>query len=42
MRIEGISGEIRTVKADMIVVNLFEGAAKPGGATGASRCHSFA
>lgn len=35
MRIDCISGDIRTVKADMIVVNLFEGTAKPGGATGA-------
>ena len=35
MRIECISGDIRTVKADMIVVNLFEGTGKPGGATAA-------
>lgn len=35
MRIECISGDIRTVKADMIVVNLFEGTARPAGATGA-------
>ena len=35
MRIECISGDIRTVKADMIVVNLFEETARPGGATGA-------
>ncbi len=35
MRIECVSGDIRTVKADMIVVNLFEETARPGGATGA-------
>lgn len=33
MRIDCISGDIRTVKADMLVVNLFEGAKRPGGAT---------
>jgi len=35
MRIECVSGDIRTVDADMIVVNLFEGADRPGGAAGA-------
>ncbi len=35
MRIECVSGDIRTVKADMIVVNLFEGTARTDGATGA-------
>ncbi|MEW6720045.1 MAG: leucyl aminopeptidase [Thermodesulfobacteriota bacterium] len=35
MRIECVSGDIRTVKADMIVVNLFEDSGEPGGATGA-------
>jgi leucyl aminopeptidase len=35
MRIDCISADIRAVKADMIVVNLFEGTAQPGGATGA-------
>ena len=33
MRIESVSGDIRTVKADMVVVNLFEGAKRPGGAS---------
>ncbi|MCL2000992.1 MAG: hypothetical protein FWG74_06120, partial [Planctomycetes bacterium] len=31
MRIECISGDIRTVKYDMIVVNLFEGSTRPAG-----------
>ena len=35
MRIECVSGDIRAVKSDMIVVNLFEGVTRPGGATGA-------
>ena len=35
MRIECVSGDLRTIKADMIVVNLFEGTERPGGATGA-------
>ena len=30
MRIDCISGDIRAVKADMVVVNLFEGAKRPG------------
>jgi len=33
MRIECVPGDIRHVPADMIVVNLFEGTAAPGGAT---------
>ncbi|MBE0607206.1 MAG: hypothetical protein IH610_13065, partial [Deltaproteobacteria bacterium] len=32
MRIDCISADIRAVKADMVVVNLFEGAKRPGGA----------
>jgi leucyl aminopeptidase len=35
MRIECISGDIRAVKADMIVIYLFEGTKVPGGAAGA-------
>jgi len=35
MQIECMAGDIRTVKSDMIVVNLFEGVTSPGGATGA-------
>jgi leucyl aminopeptidase len=35
MRIECISADIRAVKADMVVVNLFEGEKRPGGATAA-------
>ncbi len=35
MRIGCVSGDVRTVKADMIVVNLFEGAGRPGGAAAA-------
>jgi len=35
MRIDCISGDIRAVKADMVVVNLFEGAKRPGGAAAA-------
>ncbi len=35
MRIECVSGDIRSVTADMIVVNLFEGAGRPDGATAA-------
>ena len=35
MRIDCISGDIRKVKADMVVVNLFEGAKRPGGAAAA-------
>jgi len=33
MRIECVAGDIRTVKADIIVVNLFEGSKSPEGAT---------
>jgi len=33
MRIECISADIRTVRADMVVVSLFEGTKRPGGAT---------
>ena len=32
MRIDCVSADIRAVKADMLVVNLFEGAKRPGGA----------
>jgi len=32
MRIDCVSADIRAVKADMVVVNLFEGAKRPGGA----------
>ncbi|MFA5806997.1 MAG: M17 family peptidase N-terminal domain-containing protein, partial [bacterium] len=35
MRIDCISADIRAVKADMVVVNLFEGAKRPGGAAAA-------
>jgi leucyl aminopeptidase len=35
LEIKVITGEITSVKADAIVVNLFEGTKKPGGATGA-------
>jgi leucyl aminopeptidase len=35
MRVDCVSGDIRSVKADMIVVNLFEGAGRPSGATAA-------
>jgi leucyl aminopeptidase len=35
MRIECVSGDICAVKADMLVVNLFEGAKRPGGASAA-------
>jgi leucyl aminopeptidase len=35
MRIDCISGDIRSIKSDMIVLNLFEGAGVPAGATGA-------
>ncbi len=35
MKTERIAGDIRTHKADLVVVNLFEGTASPGGATGA-------
>jgi leucyl aminopeptidase len=35
MRIVCVSGDIRSVRADMVVVNLFEGADRPGGATAA-------
>ena len=35
MRIECISADIRAVKADMVVVNLFEGVKRPAGATAA-------
>ncbi|MBI5576633.1 MAG: leucyl aminopeptidase [Deltaproteobacteria bacterium] len=35
MKIELVAGDIRKHKADIIVVNLFEGVKKPGGATGA-------
>src|SRR5512139_717080 len=35
MRIECISADIRAVKADMVVVNLFEGVKRPSGATAA-------
>src|SRR5512132_3924974 len=35
MRIDCVSGDIRAVKADMLVVNLFEGAKRPGGAAAA-------
>ncbi|HLN91297.1 MAG TPA: M17 family peptidase N-terminal domain-containing protein, partial [Patescibacteria group bacterium] len=32
MRIDCVSADIRSVKADMVVVNLFEGTKRPGGA----------
>jgi leucyl aminopeptidase len=35
MRIDCISADIRAVKADMVVVNFFEGANRPGGAAAA-------
>src|SRR5512139_3696485 len=35
MRIACIEGDIRSVRADMVVVNLFEGEKRPGGATAA-------
>ena len=35
MRIDCVSGDIRAVKADMVVVNLFEGMKRPGGAAAA-------
>jgi len=35
MRIECVSGDIRKVRADMVVVNLFEGAKRPSGAAAA-------
>ena len=35
MRIDCVSGDIRTTKADMVVVSLFEGAKRPGGAAAA-------
>jgi len=35
MRIECVSGDIRSVRSDMVVVNLFEGAKRPAGATAA-------
>src|SRR5512141_1614043 len=35
MRIDCISADIRAVKADRVVVNLFEGTKRPGGATAA-------
>ena len=35
MRITCVSGDIRSVRADMVVVNLFEGEKRPGGATAA-------
>jgi leucyl aminopeptidase len=35
MRIACIEGDIRTVRADMVVVNLFEGEKRPSGATAA-------
>src|SRR5512143_3191777 len=35
MRIDCLSADLRAVKADMVVVNLFEGAKRPGGATAA-------
>ena len=33
MRIACVPGDIRAVRADMVVVNLFEGTKRPGGAT---------
>jgi len=35
MRIECVSGDIRKIRSDMAVVNLFEGEKRPGGATAA-------
>jgi len=35
LEVKVITGEIISVEADAIVVNLFEGTKKPGGATGA-------
>jgi len=35
MRIDCVSGDIRAVKADMVVVNLFEGMKRPGGSAAA-------
>ncbi|MBM2828345.1 MAG: putative cytosol aminopeptidase (Leucine aminopeptidase) (Leucyl aminopeptidase) PepA, partial [Actinobacteria bacterium] len=35
MKIELVVGDIIRHKADLVVVNLFEGVKKPGGATGA-------
>src|SRR5512139_3457895 len=35
MRVACIPGDVRSVRADMVVVNLFEGEKRPGGATAA-------